>query len=116
MSENTDNTVMPPAPPADAHPRLHALHAHFSALWQKAKDFEHAVVEGFKQAAAFVEKEAPVVIAGAEAVAAAVPVVGPIAAVVEKVAGEAASLASHLAGHPNSCSCPGCVAVNQVNK
>jgi hypothetical protein len=112
MSETNATDTKPAAPaaaPAVTHEHISALHRHI----EEVKDF---VVRELHKVLEFVKREAPAVAAGAEAIASAVPVVEPIAGAVGKVAGEAAALAAHVAGHADTCSCPGCVAVNHVNK
>jgi hypothetical protein len=86
---------------------------HISALHRRLDEIGAAIEHGFKQVLAYVKKEAPVVEAGAAAVAAAIPGAASIAAAVEKVAGAAADIVACIcdcnAAHtPKGCSAPGC--------
>jgi len=113
MSENNSTTTppaaAPPAPPAAptvTPEHISAFHRHLDQV----KDF---VVAEFHKAVAFVRKEAPVIEAGAAAVASAIPGVGPIAAAIGKAAGEAAAVAAACCGHEThfwsgACATPGC--------
>jgi hypothetical protein len=97
----------PPAPPVTAE--------HISAIHKRLDEIGHMLKVGFEALFRFVRKEAPAVEAGAEAVATALPVVGPVAKAIETVAGEAAAVASATccahADQPhgrNGCKAPGC--------
>jgi hypothetical protein len=117
MSESEEtpiNTIPPVAtPPSPAHEPVTA--EHISALHRRIDEIGHMIKTGFEALFRFVRKEAPAVEAGAEAVATALPVVGPVAKVIETVAGEAAAVASATccvhADQPhgrNGCKAPGC--------
>jgi hypothetical protein len=120
--ENENTGIVPPTAiasqagvvvPAPSPAALHFTPEHISALHRHLDQIGAAVKDGFEKVLAFVKKEAPVIAAGAAAVATAVPGTGAVAGVVEKVVGVVESavncICSCSAYHgPKGCSAPGC--------
>lgn len=109
MSTETETTVqsVPPASPPVTVDHINGLHKRLDELWAFIKS-------GFHEVVSVVEKAAPVLEAGAAAVAKAVPAAGAAAGVVGKVASAAASLVASCCSHtisehgPRGCSSAGC--------